>query len=71
LLKILQNSPGQELGHSRMLCKSRMPSRDFRKCIESLIERQAIISHEDDIGYRNRVALRYTLNPVLSDIDIS
>jgi len=48
-----------------------MPSRDFRKCVESLIERQAIICHEDEIGYRNRVSLRYGLNPVLADIDIS
>ncbi len=71
LLKILQKAPGQELGHSRLLCKSRMPSRDFRKCVESLIERQAIICHEDEIGYRNRVSLRYGLNPVLTDIDIS
>ncbi len=71
LLKILQKAPGQELGHSRLLCKSRMPSRDFRKCVESLVERQAILCHERDSGYRNRVSLIYSLNPVLNDVDIS
>ncbi|MCB5285481.1 MAG: DUF3987 domain-containing protein [Candidatus Cloacimonetes bacterium] len=71
LLKILQKAPGQELGHSRLLCKSRMPSRDFRKCVESLVERQAIIFHERDSGYRNRVSMVYSLNPVLNDVDIS
>lgn len=71
ILKILQKAPDQEMTHSRLLCKSRMVSRDFRKSIESLIERQAIISHEKDSGYKNRVSLRYCLNPVLDEIDIS
>ncbi len=70
ILRFLQKDPLQEMGHSRLLCKTRMPSRDFRKCIESLIERQAILCHEET-GYHNKVGLKYTLNPVLEGIDIS
>ena len=46
-----------------------MTSREFRSCIESLIERQAIICHSREAG-NNKIALRYVLNPVLSNIDI-
>ena len=56
--------------HSRLLCLSHMTSREFRGCIESLIERQAIICHEHR-ATNNKIALEYSLNPVLAGIDIS
>jgi len=46
--------------HSRLLCLSHMTSREFRGCIESLIERQAIICHNREAG-NNKIALRYVL----------
>jgi hypothetical protein len=69
IVRILQRAEDQKLSHSRLLCKSKLTSREFRACIESLIERQAIICHEET-GYRNRVGLHYNLNPVLNDIDL-
>ena len=69
--RLLQKDPDQEMTHSRLLNKSRMTSREFRNCVQSLIERQAILCHEDEIGYHNRVGMKYTLNPVLEDVEIS
>ncbi len=69
-LRLLQKDPDQEMTHSRLLNKSRMTSREFRNCVQSLIERQAILCHEDEIGYRNRVSIKYSLNPVLGGVDI-
>jgi hypothetical protein len=69
IVRILQRAEDQKLSHSRLLCKSKLTSREFRACIESLIERQALICHEET-GYRNRVGLHYNLNPVLNDIDL-
>ncbi|MZP67316.1 MAG: hypothetical protein GT597_14350, partial [Bacteroidales bacterium] len=45
-------------------------SREFRNCIQSLIERQAILCHEHR-ATNNKIALEYSLNPVLAGIDIS
>jgi len=56
--------------HNRLLNKSRMISREFRNCVQSLIERQAILCHEHR-GTNNKTALEYSLNPVLAGIDIS
>jgi len=69
ILRLLQKAPEQEMTHSRLLCLSHMTSREFRSCIESLIERQAVICHNREAG-NNKIALRYVLNPVLSNIDI-
>ena len=70
ILRLLQKAPEQEMTHSRLLNKSRMTSREFRNCIQSLIERQAILCHEHR-GTNNKIALEYSLNPVLAGIDIS
>ncbi|MBW6513439.1 MAG: hypothetical protein K0B87_01640 [Candidatus Syntrophosphaera sp.] len=69
ILKILQKAPGNEMAHFRLLCKSKMTSRELRQCMETLIERKAVICHEE-MGYRNKVGLRYSLNPVLADIEL-
>lgn len=71
IVRILQKADGQQLTYSRLLCKSLLTAREFRGCIESLIERQAIIAHEIDSGYKNRVSLVYTLNPALNHLDIN
>jgi hypothetical protein len=71
IVRILQRSPDQTLPHSPLLCKSGLTAREFRSCVESLIERQAIICHEQDSGYRNRISLVYCLNPVLNEVDLS
>jgi len=70
ILRLLQKAPEQEMTHSRLLNKSRMTSREFRNCIQSLIERQAILCHEHR-ATNNKIALEYSLNPVLAGIDIS
>lgn len=70
ILRILQKAEGQTLYHSRLLCKSHLTSREFRSCMESLVEKQAVICHEEPVGYRNRISLKYTLNPVLNDLEI-
>ncbi len=71
ILRILQKAPGQSLTHSRLLCKSKLNSREFRVCVESLLERQAMIMNENYIGYRNRVCCEYILNPVLAGVDLN
>jgi hypothetical protein len=69
IVRILQRAPNQEMAHFRLLSKSKMTSRELRSCMESLIERQAVICHEET-GYRNRVGLKYSLNPVLADVEL-
>ncbi|NLN85960.1 MAG: hypothetical protein GX135_07695 [Candidatus Cloacimonetes bacterium] len=59
------------MNHSKLLCKSRMTSRDFRKTMESLLERQAIRALEEEVGYRNRIKMSYSLNPVLEHVDLN
>ncbi len=71
ILRLLQKAPDMKMNHSRLLCKTRMTSRDFRKTLESLLERQAILRHEEQIGYRNRVKMDYSLNPVLEHVDLN
>ncbi len=70
IVKILQKAPDQTLPHSRLLCKSRLTSREFRACMESLIERQAVLCH-DHVANNRLKALSYSLNPVLNNIEIS
>ncbi len=69
ILRLLQKDPAQEMTPSRLLCLSHMTSREFRGCLESLIERQAIICHNREAS-NNKIALRYVLNPVLSYVYI-
>jgi len=71
IIRILQKAPDQRMDHSRLLCKTCLTAREFRACIESLIERQAILAHEQEVGYRNRVCFSYSLNPVLKDLDLN
>jgi len=54
-----------EISHSRLLTASRMNGRDFNTCINSLVEKQAVIAMDKSIGYNNRNAKQYRLNPVL------
>ncbi len=70
ILKILQRVENCEMTHSRLLCRAHMTSREFRYCMESLIERQAVICHSS-LASNNKLGLKYTLNPVLEDLDIS
>ncbi|MBW6514435.1 MAG: hypothetical protein K0B87_06730, partial [Candidatus Syntrophosphaera sp.] len=70
ILRILQKAPGNEMAHSKLLCKSGLTSRELRQCMESLVERQAVICHEQDSGYRNRISLIYSLNSALIDVDL-
>ncbi len=70
VVRILQKAPDQTLPHSRLLCKSRLTSREFRACMESLIERQAVVCHDQVANNRLR-ALSYNLNPVLCGIEIT
>jgi hypothetical protein len=69
ILRILQKTEGGQMSHSRLLCKSRLSSREFRAVMESLTERQAVVCHEIK-GYRNKMGLVYTLNPVLANVDL-
>lgn len=71
VLKILQKASDMSMNHSKLLCKSRMTSRDFRKTMESLLERQAIRALEEEVGYRNRIKMSYSLNPVLEHVDLN
>jgi hypothetical protein len=66
LIRILQKERGNCLTHSRLLNKSKMTSKEFRFCIESLIERQAIEPSYESSG-NHRTSAEYTLNPVLVD----
>ncbi len=70
VIRIMQKAPEQTLTHSRLLCKSRLTSREFRTCMESLIERQAVIAH-DRKAINNKIAFEYVLNPVLIGVDVN
>jgi hypothetical protein len=70
IVRILQRAEDQKLSHSRLLCKSKLTSREFRACIESLIERQAVVAHDRVANNRLR-AFEYSLNPVLSDVELT
>lgn len=61
---ILREFGLQEIPHHRLLSASKLTGFDFKRCIESLIERQGVICIERK-GYQNRVARFYRLNPVL------
>ena len=67
VIRILQEAPGNEMTHSRLLCKSKMGSRDFRVCMDSLIEKQGVL-FEETTGYNNRLARKYRINPVLINL---
>jgi len=69
VIRLIQQDSNERVKHSRLLCKSRMDSREFRAVIESLIEKQGIIAHENRI-YNNRVQMEYQLNPVLRNVKI-
>ncbi|NLW18443.1 MAG: DUF3987 domain-containing protein [Candidatus Cloacimonetes bacterium] len=69
VLRILQNSPRGEMTHSALLNRSRMNAREFRQLVETLIERQAIVRHQE-MRFQNRIGLKYSLNPVLDEIKI-
>lgn len=56
---------GQAISHSRLLTASRMNARDFNSCMGSLVEKQAVVAMDVSIGYHNRNAKEYQLNPVL------
>lgn len=58
----------EELPHHRLMTASRLTGFDFRRCMESLVERQAVICIERK-GYQNRTERFYKLNPVLVDWD--
>ena len=60
---------GNEMAHFGLLCRAKMTSRELRSCMENLIERQAVICHEET-GYRSRVWFKYSLNPVLADVEL-
>ena len=64
MVGILREFGLQEIPHHRLLSASKLTGFDFRRCIESLIERQGVICIERK-GYQNRVARFYRLNPVL------
>jgi len=69
IIRILQQEAPGRVKHSRLLCKSRMDSREFRAVIESLIEKQGIIAFENRI-YNNRIMMEYQLNPVLQNVKL-
>ncbi len=69
VIRLIKQDPNERVKHSRLLCKSRMDSREFRAVIESLIEKQGIIAHENRI-YNNRVQMEYQLNPVLRNVKL-
>jgi len=61
---ILRGLGLNELPHHRLLTASKLTGLDFRRAMESLIERQGVICIERK-GYQNRTARFYRLNPVL------
>jgi hypothetical protein len=69
IIRILQKAPNYEMTHSRLLNKSKMTSKEFRFCIESLIERQAVLCHDWQAG-NNRSASEYSLNPILIQAEL-
>jgi len=69
IVRILQAETPGRVKHSRLLCKSRLDCREFRGVIDSLIEKQGIIAHENRI-YNNRVTMEYQLNPVLQNVKL-
>lgn len=56
---------GLAISHSRLLTASRMNARDFNSCMSSLVEKQAVVAMDVSIGYHNRNAKEYQMNPVL------
>lgn len=64
IVNILRDFGVYEMPHHRLLTASRLTGYDFRRSIESLIERQALICIERK-EYQNRIARYYKLNPVL------
>lgn len=64
LVGLLREFGLEEIPHHRLLSASKLTGFDFRRAIESLVERQAVICIERK-GYQNRIARFYRLNPVL------
>jgi len=69
IIRIMQKAPNNEMTHSRLLNKSKMTSKEFRFCIESLVERQAVLCHDWQAG-NNRSASEYSLNPILIQAEL-
>lgn len=64
LIEVLRKANVEKIAHHRLLTASRMTAPDFRRCMDGLIERQAVICIERK-GYQNRTERFYRLNPVL------
>ncbi|MCK9309435.1 MAG: DUF3987 domain-containing protein [Candidatus Cloacimonetes bacterium] len=64
IVDILRKHGLSEIPHHRLLSASRMTAQEFRRCLDSLIERQGLICIERK-GYQNRIERFYRLNPVL------
>lgn len=64
IVNILREFGVMEVPHHRLLSATKLTGLEFRRSIESLIERQGVICIERK-GYQNRVARFYKLNPVL------
>jgi len=64
IVGILREFGLQEIPHHRLLSASKLTGLDFRRAIESLVERQGVVCIERR-GYQNRIARYYKLNPVL------
>ena len=71
ILRILQKTPNMRLNHSKLFNKTGLNKFEFRKSIEGLIERQAILPFEEEVGYRNRMKMSYILNPVLGKVELN
>ncbi|MDD2231049.1 MAG: hypothetical protein PHY48_16800, partial [Candidatus Cloacimonetes bacterium] len=64
LVDMLRKHGLSEIPHHRLLSASRMTAQEFRRGVDSLIERQGLICIERK-GYQNRIERFYRLNPVL------
>ncbi len=64
LVEVMKKMGSCETKHHRVLSASRMTAHEFRRCMDSLVERQAVIYIERR-GYNNRLERYYMLNPVL------
>jgi len=71
ILRILQKTPNMRLNHSKLFNKTGLNKFEFRKSIEGLIERQAILPFEEEVGYRNLMKMSYILNPVLGKVELN
>lgn len=66
IVSLIRNTvQDRDISHSRLLTASRMNGRDFNTCINSLVDKQAVIAMDISVGYNNRNARQYRLNPVL------